>query len=246
MKLLKFEFDKSRLSTIPPNECIFFIQATWVLNELNTLLRCLWFSYYSEKIENENINKAQILQTLFFVRTLAGKLHGAWEMTQKGFFGSKLSKIYEPLLSNVCGTDISELKNYFSKPNLISLVRCTYSAHYNIDFIEKLLRSELESEKYEMFIHKLAINCKYDICEDWMISAIRDVSKCSDNQTALKKLIDEVIQITQNFTSFLNHFISFVAEKYFGHTYTEIDIPDPSKTAIIPSFVSEEFKEYKE
>jgi hypothetical protein len=76
-----------------------------------------------------------------------------------------------------------------------------------------------------------------------MITTIRDVSHCSDNLTALKKIIDEVIQITQNFISFLNHFIDAVAEKYFDLTHTEIDIPDPSKTAIIPSFVSEEFKE---
>jgi hypothetical protein len=242
MKLLKLEFQKSKLSSMPETERLFFIQATMLLNELSTLLRCFWLSYPNEKSNNEITDKALVFQKLFFSRTLAGKLYLGWELMEKLFFGHKLSIQYEPNLSEEGKEALTNLKRYFGKQNIIKTFRNKFSFHYELDSdaVITQLNTISESDLLEILIHESSINCKYFISDDIFTSAILAYStETNDKLEALDKFLSEVAKVTAQFIIFLNACVAIMVKMYLGKNYIEIEIPEPEEITI-PCFIKVE------
>jgi hypothetical protein len=235
MKLKKLEFDKSELLKIPELERNFFIHVTCALNEISTLYRCIWYSFYSGKSENKTVNDAQSMQTLFFVRILAGKLCEAYKLTKKGFWGSGLSNDY---LDVAKCDDIAEIKKYFNdKKNLIYAVRNKFAFHYDTNIIAEGFDSVSDTQKFEILVAESEFNCKYAIYDFVMIKAIANILQKTDTVEALDNYAVEILQIGKYFITFLGNYIAAVLDRYLMLTPSDIEIPDPPTDIIIPSFI---------
>ena len=123
MELLKLEIPKSKLLSIPKKERVFFVQAGNLLNDLSMLQKLTLFTT-NTKTTNKTVRTAQNLQALCLIRIQAGKLDEGWHFLDKNYFGAKLSKNYDRMLSQSEKQCLDNIKKYFnSKRNLISLAR---------------------------------------------------------------------------------------------------------------------------
>ena|SRR5215471_17521660 len=97
MEVYEIPISEKQLDSIPAEERIFFIQIGHLANELSTLNRLLLFVSNSNGATDLE-RRARNSQALLLVRLCSGKLFEGWQMLLRDYFGSKLSKEYDPLL----------------------------------------------------------------------------------------------------------------------------------------------------
>lgn len=227
MELLKVNIRKSKLDTIPENERVFFIQLTNFLNELNILQKCVFFSGNEIKSLNAIERRAQISQALFFIRMLAGKLNEGWEMLNKDFFGTQLSKEYKTALSQVGKDSLSELKRYFTRDNNVNLIRKKFAFHYDAEKIKGEIDKIPKNEVLEMLISEHRGNCLYSFSDVTVNWAILNSIDPSNPARAMDTLIVEVaIKVGGWFQEFGADCVCIISEK-LGLDYTGVEIPEP-------------------
>src|SRR5215510_7875427 len=139
MKVYEIPISKRQLDAIPADERVFFFQIGHLANELSTLNRLLLFVSNSNGITDLE-RRARNAQAMLLIRLCSGKLFEGWQMLQRDFFGSKLSKEYEPLMDESGRNSLTEIKRYFSKSNLIKDIRDNFAFHYSAED----LRNQIE------------------------------------------------------------------------------------------------------
>lgn len=235
MKLLKVEIPKSKLSSIPENERVFFVQTGNLLNDLSMLQKLMIFST-NVKSANRAVHTAQNMQTLSLIRIQAGKLHEGWQLLEKNFFGAKLSCEYEKKLSDSEKQSLEKLKNYFSKKNLISLIRNKFASHYHTssEEINQLIGEVPDSEIFEIFMSEFYGNCVFSMSNVLVTYLILEYTGIANTEKAIAKLLDDVTKVTRWFGHFLGRCLLVFAEKHLGFEYTEVEVPEPPDINEVP------------
>ena len=139
MKVYAIPISEKQLDSIPAEERIFFIQIGHLANELSTLNRLLLFVSNSNGATDLE-RRARRSQALLLVRLCSGKLFKGWQMLLRDYFGSKLSKEYDPLLDESGRNSLTEIKRYFSKSKLIKDIRDNFAFHYPAADLRKQLQ----------------------------------------------------------------------------------------------------------
>jgi hypothetical protein len=250
MKLLKVEIPKSKLSLIPENERVFFVQTGNLLNDLSMLQKLMIFST-NIKTANQVVHTAQNMQTLSLIRIQAGKLHEGWQLLQKNFFGTKLSREYEKKLSDPEKESLKKLKTYFRKDkNLISLIRNKFAFHYytSSEEINQLIDEVPNSEIFEIFMSEFYGNCVFSMSNvliTYLILEHTGVANTDENtDKAILKLLRDVIYVTRWFGNFLGGCLLIFTKKHLGLNSTEVEIPEPRdiNEVTLPYFIRGERK----
>jgi hypothetical protein len=130
MKIVRIKIPKSLVAQLPEKERTFFFLMGHFGNELNVLQKLFyWCAIYSS--DDEIRQRAHATQALVVAKLLIGKLYEGWALTEKVFFASHLSKVYEPLLMGEGKTGLDHLKRYFGRENLLNKVRNKFAFHYS-------------------------------------------------------------------------------------------------------------------
>jgi hypothetical protein len=243
MKVYKASIQRKDIEALPKNEIIFFIQACRILNDINILHKTTTISNHN--VESEVERKAQNSQSLFFLMLLTGKLFEGWELLQKSFFGSKLSKKYENLLPEDAQNSLRDLKNYFGKKeNLIKKVRNKIAFHYDSEEILEQINKLPQDEDLEIYLTEHQGNCFYYIPNVLLINAIINWIGISDPLQAIDRYFAEVTNVARWYINFLNHCLPNMAEKDMNWDLKEIDIPDPPaiNDLVLPYFIGKPLK----
>lgn len=242
MRLRRARISKSTLLAMPESERHFFVQCGNLLNELSTLLKLVQFSSNVHGTQRPVI-RAQGFQSLFLMQILAGKLWEGWMLLKRGFFGTKLSKEFEPNLSPVGGKSLGSLKTYFGRSNnVIHTLRDEFAFHYSRGSSEQIDRAihRLDDQAaFEMFFADVSGNCFYDISSSLMSLAIVEWTNTPDYRRALSTLLQEVRDVTELFVDFLGACVVLISRRYPFMNAHEVEIPDPSDASTIacPYFV---------
>ena len=241
MQLMKIEISKSKIISARKEETIFFIQIGNLLSDLIMLQKLTIFST-NDIATNEITRSAQNLQTLSLLRLQAGKLHEGWELLQKNFFGTGLSKDYEKHLTESEKQSLDNLKRYFgSKTNLISLVRNKFSFHYHTssDEILNLIEDAPASEVFEIYFSDLFGNCVFSMSNVLLMLSILKNTGLYSREEAMKKFLSDVTKVTGWFSNFLGRYLLVFTEKHLGLKSQTVEIPEPSPISKItlPFFV---------
>ncbi|MDD5063381.1 MAG: hypothetical protein PHQ35_01295 [Phycisphaerae bacterium] len=248
MKLLKVVIPKSKLSSVPENERVFFVLTGSLLNDLNMLQKLMIFSS-NVKTANQVAHMAQNIQTLSLIRIQAGKLHEGWKLLQKNFFGTKLSFAYEKELTDPEKESLEKLKTYFRKDkNLISSIRNKFAFHYypSSTEINQLIDDLRESEIFEIFMSEFYGNCVFSMSNvliNYLILEHTGVENTDENTNkAMIKLLHDITDVTSWFGSFLGGCLLVFAKKHLGLESTEVEIPEPPdiNEVTLPYFIKGE------
>lgn len=238
MIIYKFSVQKKELEAFPENELTFFVQACRMLNEINTLHKITIFS--NKEVGTEIERKAQNSQSLFLLTILTGKLWEGWELLEKAYFGSKLSKTYQDLLPNDAKNTLDSLKKYFGKSdNLIKKVREKIAFHYDSVEILEQIRKTPQNEAFEIYLSENQGNSFYYISSVLLINAILEWTGIPDPLEAIDKFFTEVLNVARWFIEFLNRCLETVARINIHWEFQKVEIPNPAQITdvAIPYFV---------
>ena len=118
MKIYIMPVPKQTLSRMPENERDFFLLAGHFANELiilNKLHIITTQGFSSDKIPN----RGALVQAMFIGKLFVGKLNEGWGLLRKRYFGTALSRDYDPHLDEETLEALRRLKQYFGNPNII-------------------------------------------------------------------------------------------------------------------------------
>jgi hypothetical protein len=217
MKVYEIPISRQQLDSIPADERLFFIQIGHLANELSTLNRLLLFA--SKTTGTTELERwARNSQALLLVRLCSGKLFEGWQMLQRDYFGSKLSKEYDRLLDESGKNSLTEIKRYFSKNNLIKDIRDNFAFHYPSDDLQNQLQRTKNTGTLYIYLGYAHGNSFYSFADVLVGSAMLSKVQGVDPQQAMDALFTEPINATNWFLDFIGSCMIILVEKYLGAT----------------------------
>ena len=245
MKLIKLQISKGELLSIPEKELELFIQLTNFYNDVNILQKMMVISGNSREkaSQNEIVGRSLSSQGLFFMRIQAGKLYEGWEMLDPHFFNNKtFSEEYNQKGSPQSKKNLSKLKKYFGKKNLIGNIRNTYTFHYSKESSKNMVKKIINAsdlEVFEIYLSEEYGNCFYSIAHDLLNTSILQDIDSDDWVEAMNKFFQEIMDISKWFLDFTQDCILVISKRYLELNCKEIQIPEtPSLDDItLPFFV---------
>lgn len=193
---------------------------------------------------DEILRRAQNCQAIFMIRLTAGKLWEGWQLIGKYFFSSPLARDYEDLFSEEVKINLKEIKHYFSKSNLVKIIRDEYAFHYSSEStmkIENLIKALNDKDELVMYFNEHSGNCFYDMADTLLSHALLQSIQASDINDAMRKMLTEIVTITHHFLHYVGECVLVFGKRHLSFESHMIDIPDPPffDEVHIPYFVSE-------
>ncbi len=224
MDIWRISIPKAKLNELPEHEQIFFVQASNLLNDLNTLQKCLLYSNYDTDSEIEK--RSQTGQALFFARLTAAKCWEGWQMLQKSYFGTRLSQEYQRQLSAEGLAELENLKRYFSRENLIDQVRNRFEFHMpEQQALKEFLGEVPDDEVFEVYIAESQGNCRYQLADVVVTFALMKTIP-TDRKEAMLRLLKEPVDVTGHFLGLLGGWMKVFLGKQHLEARRE-NLPDP-------------------
>lgn len=127
----RFNIDRKRLDDAPEDERTLFLMLGHFANQSAILGK--WAAWAGQGGEEppELERKGRVAQSIMVLTLLAAKLNEGWELLQKQYFGSGVSKEYSPILEKGAHDALRELGRYFGRDNAIRACRDQYAFHYD-------------------------------------------------------------------------------------------------------------------
>jgi hypothetical protein len=242
MRLLKVDFNRLELDKLQIDEQVFFVQLAHLINELTILQKFVIFSVNIVKSSTGVRRTAQVIQTLFLIRTMAGKLNEGWQMMARSYFGSKLSQAYDNKLPDAAKNSLEELKKYFSKSNIINEIRNKYAFHYDNEKIKEVIRYIPNDYMQTMFISEHSGNCLFAFADTIINNSLLNAVNSADPHQAIDRLFEEIaVKVCRWFQDFGHGWVEAVCRELEFKSTTDIELQDvPSIGDIgLPYFVAE-------
>lgn len=148
--LHQIDLTKERLDRIPPAERRLLVLVAHGANEINTLSKL--FHFASSSTDEGISGHAERTQALVLGRLLTGKIYEFWKMLQASYFGAQLSRDYEPLLDAESLGALRDLKRYFGRDNLVSVVRNKFAFHYSPEQIDAGYLALVAGDPLEVYL----------------------------------------------------------------------------------------------
>jgi hypothetical protein len=233
MKLTKLQISKNELLSMPKKELELFIQLTNFYNDINILQKLMVISGNSREKASQNdiVGRSLSSQGLFFMRIQAGKLYEGWNMLGIHFFNNEIfSKEYNKKGSPQSKKNLSKLKKYFGKNNLIENIRNNYAFHYSKESSNNMVKQIINApdlEIFEIYLSKEYGNCFYSIAHDLLNTSILEDISSNNWPKAMDKFFQKIIDTTKYFLDFTQDCIMVISKKYLQLNREEVQIPDP-------------------
>jgi hypothetical protein len=241
MDIKKITISKKQFNLLPEKEKVFFVQLGHLQNEINTLVKLLLFS--EGKYDTDVIKKAYTMQKSLIARMSIGKLHEGWNLLQKSFFGSGLSKKYEPKLPLQGQKSLKALKKYFGGKNLISDIRNNFSFHSpSLDEIEKQISAIPEDTEFQLFLGEDYATTNYYMAEEIVLNAMLNHVKKTTLQDAMNEIFSDLAKVSGWFVGFSGHCMVVLLDEFMGPDKLkmesiEVESQGKIKDITIPFFV---------
>ena len=215
MKIRRIALSKDTLLKMESVERAFLLLAGHMQNELNSVHKVFAFCLQNRPAESVSSIEglANGTQAMIYARMLAGKLCEAWQVLDKAFFGTKLSKRIEPKLHPVAQDALEKIKTYFGKTNAIFKVRNAFAFHYSMDEFSTHWEEAANESPFEIVLGGTVGNNLYLASEVVVNLALLKAINPNDRNEALRKFFDEVQSVASGFTAFLEGTILAILEE---------------------------------
>lgn len=243
MNLHQVDLTKDQLDRIPVAERRLFILVAHAANELNALAKLFHFAASSAS-EHGLIGQAENAQALVLARVLTGKIYEFWKLLQISFFGAQLSKEYEGLMDADAAESLNELKRYFGRDNLISMVRNEFAFHYSPEQIDSGYRALVDGDPLQLYLAKRNVNTLYAFADTIAGRAMLEAIQPGEHKTAFAALIAQTSRAVGQINTVIGGLMIVCFQKHIGSSFydlqsqlVEVDgVPESQKVAI-PFFV---------
>ncbi len=238
MKFREIIISKSELDKLSKEERIFFVQISHIMHELSIIFKCLIATNNVKTTSSTAHYSAQIAQSLYFIKTLAGILNEGWNVIGESYFKTKLSKKYDPILPNYAKRGLIRLKAYFKGDNIVNDIRNKFSFHYDSDEIDDVLAKVPEKEKIKIFVSKYTGNTFHEFSETIANRALLNSIDPLNHQKAMDTFFDDVaIKVPKYLRAFTDGFIvACLKQLHFTENILNINNLSAISTIELPYF----------
>src|SRR5205809_1084209 len=130
MNVIRFNLPRDRLDAAPEEERTLFLLLGHFSNQVSLLGKWTAWCKADEAVSDIE-RKGQVAQAMMVLSLLAAKLNEGWELLQKQYFGSQISRHYARLIDAEGLDALKQLGRYFSADNAIRTCRHEYAFHYD-------------------------------------------------------------------------------------------------------------------
>jgi hypothetical protein len=198
---------------MPDKERALFFLLGHAINEINVLNKLFYLSNQYDMSDKWR-QHAHITQGLVLARTLTGKLWEAWELLTKGYFKTQLSKDYYVKLNDNAKNALKSLQKYFGRENLIKTLRNSFSFHYDINEVSKLVPEDLNPDELICYLSPTNGNTLYYFSEYAVNVALLDAISPGDPAVAMDSLIKESRELVEWFNEAAQGIMVVAADQY--------------------------------
>jgi hypothetical protein len=243
IQLHRINLTKLQLDQIPEAERRLFVLIAHAANELNALAKLFHFAASSAS-EEGLLAQAENGQAVILARIFAGKLYEFWQLLQTSFFGTALSKEYEPKLDAEAMESLKWLKRYFGRENLISTIRNQFAFHYSPDQIDAGYATVVDGDPLEIYLAPHSANTLYAFADTIANRAMHQAIQPGDHMAAFAAVIDQTSLASRNVNTIVGALMAVCFRKHIGASLYSIGadvvevegIPNSQKVAI-PFFI---------
>jgi hypothetical protein len=214
--LVRLELQPKDLMDIHEPERILLLQLSVVLNEINILNKLLVFS--NQQLSDQVLREAQNSQTYFLLTILAGKLFESYKVIKQDYFGTRLSREYNDLLTDDGRSALDKLKTYFSRSkNAVEILRNKAVFHYDDDLLREGIKATPDDEHLEMYFSEYTGNCFFYLGNVMYSNAVLDRIDPTDPYKAMDLLMGEILSTASLVLDFAKSCLSAVVSKHLKH-----------------------------
>lgn len=239
MILTKIKIASDKLLLLEENERVFFIMVSVLANEIEIVHKLIVYSNTEQK--NDVLIRAHNTQSMFLMKLLAGFLFEGWQVLQKDYFGSRLSKEYNGLLTGIGQESLNNIKSYFSHENYIDMIRNKFAFHYDSNEIKQDMSKLALGEELEMYLAEDHGNCLYFMAHVIANNALLRRIDDKNPWNALDIIFKDVLSVANDFLDFIGDIILvfFRRHKELESIMEEVEIPEPPAigTISLPYFI---------
>jgi len=199
---------REKLLAAPPPERDLFLALGGVANELILLQKLIIWTQSSQ--DSEPFLQAKNTQGIVLFRLLGGKLHEAWLLIQKAFFGAKVAREYDGCMDSRAQKALAHLKRYHSSKNVLDEVRNEYAFHFCASHFGDGLKHNFD-DPLSIYISLQPINCLF------YFSELLANASLIGNDTAGGKfagLVDESSTIVNHWLIFIGGYQTLFLERH--------------------------------
>ena len=247
VRLHQITLSRAQLDAIPGDERRLLILVAHAANELNVLSKLFHFSAGAKSTE-PILQQAENAQALILGRLLTGKIHECWMLLQSAFFGTALSKTYEPQFDVEAKQALDALKQYFSCSNIIATVRNKHAFHYSLDQVDAGYNSLVDGDPLEIYLSKANANTLFAFGDTIANRAMLEAIRPGDHKAAFENLIDETSKSVANLNLVIGSMMAICIGSFLGSdlyslgaVVVDVDGHPDSQQVLIPYFI--EFSE---
>jgi hypothetical protein len=206
---------KAILDNIPELERAFYVHIGHLRNEIMVIQKLAWWNN-NNRSGSDVLAAVNVSQGLILIRLLAGKVWEGWDLVGRAYFSTKVSHSIEAKLSIKTREALAELKAYFGKRNIIYMIRNQFAFHYSLPFLRDQLAKIEETDKLAIYLTRKNVNVFYEISEAIANSAMLDAVEKGNYDGAMRKLLNEVLDVAKKFISFSDGCLEYMVETFFS------------------------------
>ena len=215
------------------SERTLFLLLGHAVNEINVLNKLFYFANNYDH-ETEWRRHAHLTQGLVLVRALIGKLNETWELLNKTYFKTQLSKLYGPKLNPDAAEAVQNLGKYFGKSNLIRKLRNSFSFHYDASEISKINPHDLGEDELVVYMAQNNGNSVYYASEYAVNVAILESIVPGNAQESFDKLLLETTTVVGWLNEAAQGIMAEIADLYLAPAHGPIPL-EPIDIGELPS-----------
>jgi hypothetical protein len=213
MKLNIWNIGRSKFDNVPEAERTFIIGIGHIENEINFLQKLLYWTTPSKE-EPDIIKRSHSSQATTVAKLLAGKLWEAWQFLENAYFKSHVSADYDNVINLEGKAAIKNLKQYFKKNNIVSMVRNKFAFHYSVDHIREGFSLPPDTDDWQVVLGEASGNSLYYLSDLVANYAMLNSIDQKDHWKAMDRLMKELTKISRWFIVFGDACWIIVIEKY--------------------------------
>lgn len=223
MQLHKINLSREQLDSIPSDERRMLILIAHASNDIGALSKLFHFAAGSAG-ESGVLGQAENAQALVLARGLTGSIYEFWKLLQKSFFGSALSKQYEPLLDAEGRAALQSLKRYFGSDNLIATIRNNFAYHYSPNQVDAGYAALNSEDPLQIYLAQHNANTFYAFGDTIIGRAMLEAIQPSDHRAAFEALIDQTSQVVRNINTVVGALMAICISKYIGNNLYDLGV----------------------
>jgi hypothetical protein len=214
IELHELRFTKTDLARAPERDRLFYLMATGLANDLQTLLK-LFAAAVGEEEDDPVLAHGGSTVGMLMLRLLAGRMWEGWKLVESGY--KKIEDHYREQLNHDAREALVELRSFFAaRRNLISTVRDKIGFHADPGIVKRAWEHLPDDMEMSEYFSGSVGNTLYFAAELLHYEAIRGFTGLVDQPDSLRILTRAAPRLVGHFTIFIFGFSGVFIQRYLA------------------------------